>query len=193
MLPLSVENYLLLGKEKPLGGRRRNGMLRQRSCCSLLSGRVGVWALEPQMGIAQTRLRLDYMMGAGTPSFWQTNSFTARRSSRHYMNVSTHDTLGHMQSKEADEGTSSKKLDNQASHNVSKAKRSYSSATPRIVSREGPEGVRITITPEEKQIFRLLLDVCKANSLPTNIRVAGGWVRDKVSLIIFFLLFIYLL
>ena len=42
--------------------------------------------------------------------------------------------------------------------------------------------VKITLTPKEQQLFAILL---KANSelhLNSTLRVAGGWVRDKVEL-----------
>jgi tRNA nucleotidyltransferase (CCA-adding enzyme) len=38
----------------------------------------------------------------------------------------------------------------------------------------------ITLTPTEERIFALLLEVVAENNLKTTLRVAGGWVRDKV-------------
>ena len=38
----------------------------------------------------------------------------------------------------------------------------------------------IDLTPKETQIFQKLLEVVRHFSLPTQLRVAGGWVRDKV-------------
>lgn len=58
-----------------------------------------------------------------------------------------------------------------------------SSVLPRILPR-GKEGINITFTAEEEKIFKLLLEVCQENSLSTKIRVAGGWVRDKVRSLI---------
>lgn len=40
----------------------------------------------------------------------------------------------------------------------------------------------IALTDKETQIFSTLMDVVNANKLNTTLRVAGGWVRDKVSL-----------
>jgi tRNA nucleotidyltransferase/poly(A) polymerase len=39
----------------------------------------------------------------------------------------------------------------------------------------------IQITPLEQKIFDELMDVVKDHQLKTTLRVAGGWVRDKVS------------
>lgn len=41
------------------------------------------------------------------------------------------------------------------------------------------EGVELT--EKEERIFRRLLDVVRHFGLVTQLRVAGGWVRDKVS------------
>lgn len=41
------------------------------------------------------------------------------------------------------------------------------------------EGVELT--EKEERIFRRLLDVVRHFGLGTQLRVAGGWVRDKVS------------
>ena len=38
----------------------------------------------------------------------------------------------------------------------------------------------IALTNKETQIFQTLMDVVQANQLNTTLRVAGGWVRDKV-------------
>lgn len=38
----------------------------------------------------------------------------------------------------------------------------------------------IVLTPQEQSIFTFLLDVLKENNLNTTLRVAGGWVRDKM-------------
>ena len=39
----------------------------------------------------------------------------------------------------------------------------------------------ISVTPAEQKLFDTLLTICKENNLKTTMRVAGGWVRDKVS------------
>ncbi|XP_073142305.1 tRNA nucleotidyltransferase cca2-like isoform X1 [Henckelia pumila] len=39
---------------------------------------------------------------------------------------------------------------------------------------------RIILTDKENQIFDLLLQVCRHFNLNTELRVAGGWVRDKL-------------
>ena len=44
------------------------------------------------------------------------------------------------------------------------------------------ESTAIKLTPSEQNIFNLLLDFRKHSNLNTIIRVAGGWVRDKVRL-----------
>lgn len=41
-----------------------------------------------------------------------------------------------------------------------------------------PESVKLT--PKEESIFNFLLEVLKENNLKTTLRVAGGWVRDKL-------------
>lgn len=41
---------------------------------------------------------------------------------------------------------------------------------------------RIDLNHKEKQIFGLLLQVVHPFDPPTELRVAGGWVRDKVTL-----------
>ena len=41
-------------------------------------------------------------------------------------------------------------------------------------------GAVVTCTPEEEAIFATLLDVVKTYDLPVTLRVAGGWVRDKL-------------
>ena len=40
------------------------------------------------------------------------------------------------------------------------------------------------LTEKEEQIFRRLLDVVRHFGLGTQLRVAGGWVRDKVNLFV---------
>lgn len=39
---------------------------------------------------------------------------------------------------------------------------------------------RIDLTKKEEKIFQRLLDVIRHFKLETQLRVAGGWVRDKV-------------
>lgn len=41
--------------------------------------------------------------------------------------------------------------------------------------------VYITLNDQEKKIFQTLMEVVEENKLKTTLRVAGGWVRDKVS------------
>jgi len=38
----------------------------------------------------------------------------------------------------------------------------------------------ITLTENEQQIFTTLMNVVKAYQLSSTLRVAGGWVRDKI-------------
>jgi len=44
----------------------------------------------------------------------------------------------------------------------------------------GTERVRISLTPQEVAIFSVLLETVRAQALGTVVRVAGGWVRDKL-------------
>jgi tRNA nucleotidyltransferase (CCA-adding enzyme) len=37
-----------------------------------------------------------------------------------------------------------------------------------------------TLSHTEQRLFDLLMDICKTHNLTTTLRVAGGWVRDKV-------------
>eukprot|EP00339_Tiarina_fusa_P007177 CAMPEP_0117045854 /NCGR_PEP_ID=MMETSP0472-20121206/31727_1 /TAXON_ID=693140 ORGANISM="Tiarina fusus, Strain LIS" /NCGR_SAMPLE_ID=MMETSP0472 /ASSEMBLY_ACC=CAM_ASM_000603 /LENGTH=83 /DNA_ID=CAMNT_0004758025 /DNA_START=49 /DNA_END=296 /DNA_ORIENTATION=- len=39
---------------------------------------------------------------------------------------------------------------------------------------------KINITPSEKELFEFLLSVVENNQTKTVMRVAGGWVRDKL-------------
>jgi hypothetical protein len=41
-------------------------------------------------------------------------------------------------------------------------------------------GKSIAVSDEERRIFEYLVDVVKASNLNSELRVAGGWVRDKV-------------
>ena len=43
--------------------------------------------------------------------------------------------------------------------------------------------INITLTELEKKIFKTFMDVVEENKLNTTLRVAGGWVRDKVKYI----------
>jgi hypothetical protein len=40
-----------------------------------------------------------------------------------------------------------------------------------------------TLNEKEKKLFDTLTGILKENNLKTVLRVCGGWVRDKVSLI----------
>lgn len=46
----------------------------------------------------------------------------------------------------------------------------------RVMEREG----KIKLTPDEEQIFMMLKQYRNDLELKTVLRVAGGWVRDKV-------------
>ena len=41
-------------------------------------------------------------------------------------------------------------------------------------------GLELTLTPEEAALFELLMKVVQKRELPCVLRVAGGWVRDKI-------------
>ena len=43
--------------------------------------------------------------------------------------------------------------------------------------------IDINISDKEREIFDTLMKVVHDNDLKTTLRVAGGWVRDKVSMI----------
>ena len=40
---------------------------------------------------------------------------------------------------------------------------------------------KIILNPKEVEIFDTLLQIAKESNLKTTLRVAGGWVRDKVT------------
>ena len=42
------------------------------------------------------------------------------------------------------------------------------------------QGGNIQLTEKEEKIFSLLMEVVEENELSTTLRVAGGWVRDKM-------------
>jgi hypothetical protein len=42
-------------------------------------------------------------------------------------------------------------------------------------------GMSVRLTEKEAELFQLLRECVKAANLPVTLRVAGGWVRDKVS------------
>lgn len=42
----------------------------------------------------------------------------------------------------------------------------------------------IDLTPKEEQIFNRLLQVVQHYNMGTQLRVAGGWVRDKVLVLL---------
>lgn len=44
------------------------------------------------------------------------------------------------------------------------------------------EQTNIELTQNEQEAFTILLKVLEYNDLKTVIRVAGGWVRDKVRI-----------
>lgn len=48
------------------------------------------------------------------------------------------------------------------------------------ISKHAQEDINISLTDKEQQIFDILLDAIKHFNLGSTIRVAGGWVRDKV-------------
>lgn len=41
----------------------------------------------------------------------------------------------------------------------------------------------ITLLPEEEKIFTILKEAAATSEKPVVMRVAGGWVRDKVDLL----------
>jgi len=40
---------------------------------------------------------------------------------------------------------------------------------------------QILINKQEQKLFETLMQVVRQNNLNTTLRVAGGWVRDKVT------------
>ena len=51
------------------------------------------------------------------------------------------------------------------------------------VPEEESKAQQISLTVQEQKIFRTLMEILQAKQLDTQMRVAGGWVRDKVSLL----------
>ena len=43
-----------------------------------------------------------------------------------------------------------------------------------------PPKKSVELTEEEARLFDFLIDVVKQNNTNTTLRVAGGWVRDKL-------------
>jgi tRNA nucleotidyltransferase/poly(A) polymerase len=62
----------------------------------------------------------------------------------------------------------------------SSAQTFFSSAPPAASQAKRGYGPYITLTPEEQDLFRLLRKARKETELTTTLRVAGGWVRDKL-------------
>jgi hypothetical protein len=60
--------------------------------------------------------------------------------------------------------------------------------SPEQLQRSMKVRVTVQLTEKEERIFERLLDVVRHFDLGTQLRVAGGWVRDKV---IFFLIFFF--
>jgi len=50
----------------------------------------------------------------------------------------------------------------------------------KLFSKRAGESPKIQTTPEEEKVFQVLEDTIKHFRLGTNVRVAGGWVRDKL-------------
>jgi len=46
---------------------------------------------------------------------------------------------------------------------------------------ETEHGIKIVLTPMENDLFNDITSMITAYGLPITVRVAGGWVRDKVS------------
>jgi hypothetical protein len=44
-----------------------------------------------------------------------------------------------------------------------------------------PAKGHISLQPKEEEVFRVLLDAVRDLEIGTTLRVAGGWVRDKVK------------
>lgn len=53
-------------------------------------------------------------------------------------------------------------------------------AASNIVKKNAQVEKDISLTPEEKEIFKILIEAKRAFNLPVEFRVAGGWVRDKL-------------
>lgn len=56
-------------------------------------------------------------------------------------------------------------------------------ATAKPPSTNPVTDLRLPLTTVEKEIFDMLLSVVNDRTLGTTIRVAGGWVRDKVCVL----------
>ena len=65
-------------------------------------------------------------------------------------------------------------------------KRSFYNASPRYFSSsdktspDGPNCYPINLTSGEQELFETLMKVINEKKIPTTLRVAGGWVRDKL-------------
>ena len=70
-----------------------------------------------------------------------------------------------------------------SSHSIAKF---YSTIVQRMEKEYKFKG-NVIPTDKETKIFTILKDVLKQNEMDTVIRVAGGWVRDKVP---FFLIYL---
>lgn len=69
----------------------------------------------------------------------------------------------------------------------------FAAVSSAVAAAPVPVKERIELSETERRIFTRLLDVVRHFELDTRLRVAGGWVRDKVSLLSFFPIFLCLL
>jgi len=64
-------------------------------------------------------------------------------------------------------------------HNMSTITGGNSSSSGGQISKKG-QAPKIILTPEEEELFHLLTGVIQESKLTSTLRVAGGWVRDKI-------------
>lgn len=55
---------------------------------------------------------------------------------------------------------------------------------PESLSEAAVEGLSLVLTEEEAALFALLMEVVSHSKLGCILRVAGGWVRDKIMVCI---------
>lgn len=70
----------------------------------------------------------------------------------------------------------------------SKMQRTTYPETVKVTTTSTPLQSTISLTSKESQLFEFLLDVVKQYQCNVVLRVAGGWVRDKVCLYYYLLL-----
>ena len=74
-------------------------------------------------------------------------------------------------------------IDSQSTRTLTKVRNDLDANWSSVGSNSGSfvvRNTRITLTKEESDLFNLLTDVAERYNSETVLRVAGGWVRDKL-------------